>query len=229
VLAGGAAFVLLGWFSMLRRHPRAALAIVLPGVLGGALMLVLGHNLWPRFFYFSGGAALLVAVEGAMAAARLLARSRPHLAPAVGAVFVSLIILASAITVPRCYAAPKQDYAGARDFAESQRGSGEAIAAAGLAARVYRAYYAPQWPEVRTVEELDALRRSYRSVSLVYTLPFELEAFNPPLWRAIQRDFETIKVFYGTLGGGEVYVCRERTRMGDRKLSPQGRRGEWIR
>ena len=219
VVAGGGAFVLLGWFSILRRNSRAALAIALPGLLGGAVMIALGHNLWPRFFFFSAGTALLVVIEGALATGRVMtAAAQPfrNLRPAAraaGMVFALLIITASAITVPRCYALPKQDYTAARDFAESRRGSGDAIVAVGLAAKVYRSYYAPHWIEVRSSEELQMVRRRHRSVTLVYTLPYELQAFNPDLWTAVQGNFSPARVFPGTLGGGEIYVCRERAAM----------------
>jgi 4-amino-4-deoxy-L-arabinose transferase-like glycosyltransferase len=218
VVAGAAAFLLLGWFSIFRRDGRAAFAIVLPGVLGGLVMVALGHNLWPRFFFFSAGCALLIVIDGAMAAGRITAAAiRPlavirSAAPAIGASFASLILVASAITLPRCYQLPKQDYTAARDFAEADRRSDEAIVAVGLAARVYRSYYAQHWLEAGSSEELEALRRQYKSVVLVYTLPYELQAFKPGLWNAIENAFEPARIFPGTLGGGEVYVCRERLR-----------------
>lgn len=224
-VAGAVAFVLLGWASMLRRNPRAALLIVLPGLLGGAVMLALGHNLWPRFFFFSAGSVLLIVVEGAMATARLLASAGKPLgmprqtAPVLGMVLAVLMILASAITVPRCYALPKQDYTGARDFAEARRAQDEAIVAVGLAAKVYRGYYARHWLEARSVEELDQIRRKHPSVTLVYTLPYELQAFHPGLWNAIQSEFEPARIFPGTLGGGEIYVCRPRERVGAERMS----------
>lgn len=46
---------------------------------------------------------------------------------------------------------------------------------------------------------------------LVYTIPLELQQFHPALWNLIKTDFEVIKVFPGTLGGGQITVCRERS------------------
>src|ERR1051325_8557690 len=65
-----------GWAGVLRRRPAAAWAMILPGAVGGALMIALGHNLWPRFFFFSMGFALLIVVHGAMELPRLIARLR---------------------------------------------------------------------------------------------------------------------------------------------------------
>ncbi len=217
VLCGGA-MLLAGWLSMWRRQPRAALAMLLPGVIGAAFMLSSGHNLWPRFFFFSMGFALLIAIHGAVVLPQAVLSRAPVMARAGGLALAGLMILASAATVPRCYALPKQDYTGARDFVERNRTAGEGVVVVGLAAHAYGKYYAPQWNIARTPEELASIRRKYTRVALVYTLPIELKAFHPELWRAVESEFEPIKTFPGTLGGGEVYVCRERPHTGTLNL-----------
>src|SRR5207302_8193172 len=58
----GGVLVLGGWLSLFRRRQSLAIAMVLPGLLGGFSMFVLGHNLWPRFFFFCMGFALLVVI-----------------------------------------------------------------------------------------------------------------------------------------------------------------------
>ena len=63
------------------------------------------------------------------------------------------MILASAATVPRCYALPKQDFAGARDFVEHARGAAEPVVAVGLAGRAYHEYFAPKWSAPATKPE----------------------------------------------------------------------------
>src|SRR5262245_7581444 len=131
VLCGGA-MVGVGWLSLIRRDWRTALALVLPALLAGGLMFALGHNLWPRFFFFSMGFALLIVIRGAMAAPRLLAAlfgrrqgagegrsaARWDWAEVAGVALVCLIIAASVATLPRNYRLPKQDFTGARDFVE---------------------------------------------------------------------------------------------------------------
>jgi hypothetical protein len=37
-----------------------------------------------------------------------------------------------------------------------------------------------------------------------------LKAWFPEIWDAVQRDYDVVKVFPGTLGGGDVHVCRWR-------------------
>jgi mannosyltransferase len=216
VVLCGALVAAAGWVDMARRDWRAATALALPPILGGLTMLVLGHNLWPRFFFFAMGFALLIAVHGAAIAPRLASvllpqrLRRPQWADAAGIVLVGLMIAASAASLPRAWALPKQDFTGARAYVEAQRGPDDTVVAVGLARLAYQRYFAPDWLGAETAAELEALRRSDGTLWLVYTIPVELKAYWPELWNAVQNDFEVVKVFPGTLGGGEVFVCRER-------------------
>jgi mannosyltransferase len=213
VLAGGF-LVAAGWFDILRIQARAAWAMVLPALFGGAAMLAMGHNLWPRFFFFCMGFGLLIVVHGAVLLPRVVCALWPGLTPdsgwKAGYAMAGLMILASASTVPRCYALPKQDFTGARDYLSRQREAGDAVIAVGLAGHAYGEYYAPQWPVATTAAELSAIRQGHARTFVVYTLPIELKAFQPALWQAVEAGYEPVKVFYGSLGGGEVYVCREK-------------------
>ncbi len=204
-----------GWVSITRRDWMAGCSMVLPAILGGGAMLAAGHNLWPRFFFFSIGFALLIAVHGAMVAPRILSErvslplSEVGVARA-GLVLALAMILASALSLPRGYALPKQDFVGARDYVEHARDPDDAVVAVGLAGVAFRRYFAPQWTVAQTGAELDAVRQAHRRVWLVYTLPIELKAYRPDIWTMIQNDFDVVRTFPGTLGGGEVNVCRER-------------------
>ncbi|HLH42667.1 MAG TPA: glycosyltransferase family 39 protein [Bryobacteraceae bacterium] len=207
VVVCGGIVAAVGWLDILRRSPRAAWAMVLPAMAGGGSMLALGHNLWPRFFFFSMGFGLLIAIRGAMRLPDLLlqaAGAAPPWGMRAGYAFCGLFVLASLSTVPRAYALPKQDFTGARDYVERELGPARNVAVVGLAAHAYTEYYAPQWPAAESAEQLKALHPDF----LVYTLPIELKAAHPDIWQAVQSDFEIVKIFPGTLGGGEVYVCR---------------------
>jgi 4-amino-4-deoxy-L-arabinose transferase-like glycosyltransferase len=211
VLCGGL-LVSAGWLSLLRRDSQACLAMTLPPVLAGSTMLLLGHNLWPRFFFFAMGFALFIVVHGAMTVPRLLPILQSHRHPGrqVGVILTGLIILAAGMTVPRYYALPKQDFTGARNYVEQYRTPQDAVVAVGLAGMAYGRYFAPHWSVAQTSEELAAVRRNASRLWLVYTLPIEVKAYHPDIWQVILQDFEVVKVFPGTLGGGEVYVCRLR-------------------
>jgi hypothetical protein len=216
VLAGGAAVLVIGWSSICRRDWRTALVMALPGLLGGATMIALGHPLWPRFFFFCMGFVLLAVVRGLMAAPRLVlatagrpSPSRRQFAARLGLVLNLLLIVASSVTVPRAFL-PKQDFVGARDFVERRRGEADGVVAVGLAGGIYQRYYAPDWQVLETTNELESLEERHDRVWLVYTLPVHLRAWYPELWESIQEDYEVVRVFGGTLGGGDVIVCRRR-------------------
>jgi hypothetical protein len=57
---------------------------------------------------------------------------------------------------------------------------------------------------------LNALRSTSGRTFVVYTLPIELRAVHPGIWKTLEADFATDHIFRGTLGGGEVYVCSDR-------------------
>lgn len=222
----GLALVAAGWLSIFRNDRLAAFALLLPAFLGGATMLALGHYLWPRFFFFSMGFAVLIVIRGAMTLPsfilkvgwprsflKLLSRpeSRERSGELAGLSLACLLILASVFTLPRLYALPKQDFTGARNWIERSRASDDRVVAVGLAGVAYGRYFAPQWSVAQTRAELDSITRGRSNVWLVYTLPIQIKAYRPEIWEAIQQEFRTVEVFPGTLGGGGLYVCRQRT------------------
>ncbi len=207
VLVVGALTAAVGWIDLLRREATAAVILVLPAILSGATMAALGHNLWPRFFFFSMGFALLVAIHGAFRLPHLVGIGQIW-SRRLGLVAGGLLIAASAATLPLCYAWPKQDFIGAREYVERNRQPGERVAGVGLAAAAYD-YYAPDWQRPKTEAEFLALRRDGPLEWVVYTLPVHLRAWQPEVWRAIQTDYNCQMTFPGTLGDGEVNVCRE--------------------
>jgi mannosyltransferase len=216
VVAAGAFVALIGIVSLSRRSRPAAAVFVLPILLGGASLIASGHNLWPRFFFFGMGFGLLIAMEGAIVIARHAAErlGQERFAREAGVAAACLFVLASAATVPRVYAYPKQDFTGARDFVERSRAANEPVATVGLAAIVYTQYYAPNWTGIESAEELESLARKGPAPWLVYTLPIEVRAYRPDIWRVIERDYALVKIFPGTLQeGGEVYVCRGRSKQ----------------
>jgi mannosyltransferase len=78
VICGGA-FVAFGWLSLLRKNLRAAFLMILPPIFAGSLMLALGHNLFPRFFFFAMGFGLIIVIHGAIELPKLIANYIPAL------------------------------------------------------------------------------------------------------------------------------------------------------
>lgn len=214
---GGLAFALVGWLSLVRRDPVAGASLVLPALLGPPAIVLMGQGFFPRYFFFSFGFVLLVVVHGVMTVAGVLgarllrAGSGTFPADVAGLAVIGGMITISAFSLPRGYALPKQDFAGARDYVERMRQADDATVAVGLAGGAFQRYFAPQWLVVQTQQELEAIERAHRHVWLVYTLPIGIRASHRDLWELIQRDFQVVQVFPGTLGDGAVNVCRERT------------------
>lgn len=221
----GAAFVAFGWFSLFGKNRRAAFLMVLPPIFAGSLILGLGHNLFPRFFFFAMGFALIIIVHGAIELPRFLSKyigafikiksqtSRiinHRRAVRAGFAFVLLIIAASIVTVPRNYALPKQDFSGAKNYVENNRLPNEEIVAISIAGEMYSKYFAPEWSSAKTLADLTNIEGKNENVWLIYTLAPEIKAFRPEVWTAIQTDYQTVKIFPGTLNGGEIFVCRKR-------------------
>ena len=216
IVVCGGAFVAFGWVCLFRTNRRAAVLMVLPALLAGCTMLLLGHNLWPRFFFFSMGFGLLIVINGAMQLPKVIGpyfrpfREQRFIAGYAGVGLCVLMITASLITVPKNYALPKQNFSGAKNYVEAHVSPGDGIVAVSLAGVVYGSYLTPYWPVAKTDSELEPFQRVNDRVWLVYTLPIEIKAFRPDLWRIIERDYEVVQVFPGTLNGGEVFVCQKK-------------------
>jgi hypothetical protein len=201
-LCAGLIVAVAGMFSFARRSRSATALILLPGMLIAVALVGLNHNLWPRFFFFAAGFAVLIAVRGVFAVAEKL---RPRGGPAIATLLLLAVATASAFTVPRAWG-PKQDYAGALAWVEQQRGPNDAIASAGLATYALKAWLQAsdvvRIERVSGLQELEAAPRTF----LIYSFPDHLRASSPPLWRHLRDNYQRVAEFPGTLGGGVVIV-----------------------
>lgn len=187
--------------------------LLLPVALSAALNLATGHPLWPRFFFFAAGFAVLVVVRGTLVLAEIAARV-PRLpagrAALIGPALVAGFVFVSLPSIRLAYA-PKQDYLGALAFVESRKQPGDAIVTVGLATFPYRGFYRVDWSEARSLDDLNAVRSGARRTWLLYTLPLHLRATHPEIWTAIQQEFTLVELFKGTVGDGSIFVYRSDT------------------
>ncbi|MBA2451343.1 MAG: glycosyltransferase family 39 protein [Chloroflexi bacterium] len=191
--------------------------LIAPVAICAAVNLAFGHPLYPRFFFFATGFAVLIVVRGAMLlghAGGRLVRLPAARSAMIGPALVGAMILVSLPSLRFVYG-PKQDYAGAYAFVEASREPDDAVVAVGAAAFPFRSLYGAEWEMVRSVESLDAIRSNARRTWLLYTLPIALQAARPELMATIHQDFKVVKEFGGTLGGGTIFVC-----VSDVLLSP---------
>jgi mannosyltransferase len=207
----------VGFISYVRTKPVLVVLMLVPVIVGAAVIVGLGRYLRPRFFFFAVGFGALMAVRGAMLlgviAGRLLRRSRVGL-PWLGTALSAALVLVSAMSIPFAYG-PKQDYAGALAYVQAERRPGDAVTTVGLTTFPYHRYYVLDWQEAETLGELNAIRAQSARTWLVYTLPDYLESLYPEIMMSIQREFKLVRPFYGTLGGGTIFVCRSDVPPGD--------------
>ncbi|HEV8383425.1 MAG TPA: hypothetical protein VGQ11_01040, partial [Candidatus Acidoferrales bacterium] len=213
LLVAGALFA-AGLWSFWRQERVVAALFVVPGLatLSGALLA--RGTMYPRFYFYLLGFGVLILVRGAMASAAALVESMSK-APdkrakgmAWGTALVALMIVASGVSLVRNYRYPKQDFTGAMRFVDAQRNQNEPVLTAGQASFPYLVYYGRNWQSVESVEQLESVRGRGQRVWLLYTFPIYVEHSSPELMAAIRRDCTTKDVFPGTIGGGDIVVCR---------------------
>lgn len=212
VLVGGLV-LLSGVISYWRSNRFLVGLVVLPGLATAAAVFATSHNLWPRFFFFEIGFGILLLVRGAMVWGRMGARilgGTEKLGLRLGTVMVALMLLASVPPLRAAYFYPKQDYLGAMRFVEDQRRPYEQIVTVGIVTMPYQQYYGRSWPLLETRAQLDATLSRDHATWLIYTMPISIRANYPEIWEAIQTEFKVVRVFPGTLAGGEIYVCKSK-------------------
>jgi hypothetical protein len=199
----------IGSISLARTRPVVLWLLFVPTAITAVVMLGMGYTLFPRFFFFDLGFGAVIVIRGAMRCGEIaVERLRPgsHFATVAGTVLCIGLCVASAATLPVAYL-PKQDFAGALAFVEESRQAGDAVVTVGVATMPYERYYRPGWLHAATAEELEGIRSGSNRTWLVYTLPVHLREASPRIMENIERNFEVVREFYGTLGGGTVVVC----------------------
>lgn len=205
-LGVGLIVLVAGLVSYARQSPALLLVMTLPGVVTLFAIVLLQHNLWPRFFFFSAGFAVLIVIRGGFTVTRwVLPRHAERLALAG----TLLVIAASALTVPRAWG-PKQDYAAAAAFVDQARGPQDATVTVDLTEFPYARYYDRDWPSVQHAEDLAIIEHDHPRTWVLYTFPVRLSAAYPDLWGRLETRYERAAVFPGTVGGGEVVVLVSR-------------------
>ena len=191
----------------LARRSGAAIALMMgPPVLTALVVVGMGHNLWPRFFFFTAGFAVIIAVHGAFTLLGWLAGRR---GPALATAILVLGVAGSALTVPAAWG-PKQDYEGAARFVTARRTADDAIVTVDLTSYPYQALYRERWTAVASLDQLEAVEKTHQRTWVVYTFPVSLAATQPGIWERLQTRYDTAAVYPGTVGGGTIVVMVSR-------------------
>lgn len=201
-VGAGAAVGIAGLASYARSAPAATAVMLLPVALTAAAIIALGHNLWPRFFFFAAGFALLILVRGIFAVTAPLAKARAlRLATAAAIVAVA----ASASTVPGAWN-PKQDYLGASSYMQRVKQPGDAIVAVGMAGLAFDEYLALDWLQVNNEAELERIEQEHPRTWVLYAFPTRLSVTHPGVLERLRRLYRRAASFPGTIGEGEVVI-----------------------
>ena len=173
-------------------------------------------TMYPRFYFFLVGFAILFVVRGLVVFPRWLLARLPErsaganirLARGFSTALATILIVGSAFSLVHNYRYPKQDFESAIRFVNAERQNGEPVVTAGATTFPIHEYYAEPWESVNSAEQLQAICSQGKPVWAVTTFPRYLEDWRPALAALIREKFEIIRVFPGTVGGGEIYVAR---------------------
>ncbi|MDH5255999.1 MAG: hypothetical protein OEW72_08810, partial [Gammaproteobacteria bacterium] len=198
----GLAVASAGMLSFARQSPTLLALMVFPALLTAAVVVGLGHNLWPRFFFFSAGVAVLIAVRGTFT---LAARLLPRRGPTVATGLLVLGAMVSATTLPRAWG-PKQDYVGAARYIADHARPDDTVFTVDLTDYPLNQYLGHSWPRLEELPALEAAERGQGRTWVVYTFPIRLAAVEPEIWARLESTYDTAAVFRGTVGGGDLVV-----------------------
>jgi len=206
LLVAAAAIFVAGIISYVRSNPMVIALLLLPVAIGSAITLGLGHPLWPRFFFFNFGFAVLVLVRGVLSLSSTLTADRLGTAP--GMIVCLILIALSAAGVRKVYA-PKQDFVAAQNFIEQNRLPADVVGTVGRISFVYQDFYHLPY---RKLETPGALRSAMSSGNtwVLYIFPEDVRTLYPQVLSTLESDFDLVKTFEGTLNGGTVYVRHSR-------------------
>jgi len=215
VLGATATALASGALSLARREPVITAVYLLHVPVAVFILAELNSRIWPRFFLVDIGFIYLAVVHGTFVLCRYLARgvggegSSALRARFFTATAVIVMSAGSLWLLPRNYAHPKQDFAGAAAYVEREAGPSDAVTSIGGARLGFR-LYAPRWPTVDSMAELDAVRASATRTWVVTAFP----KYGPPpaFGEAIAKDFEVAARLPGTLPNGDIVIYRSRPR-----------------
>jgi len=216
ILVLAALIVFCGAWSYYRESRLVFSLFVFPVALT-AIGAILGRGtMYPRFYFSLIGFAILFVVRGLVVFPRWLLARLPEgsaganirLARGLSTALATILIVGSAFSLVRNYRYPKQDFESAIRFVDAERQNGEPVVTAGATTFPILEYYAEPWESVESAEQLQAICSRGRPVWVVTTFPRYLESWRPSLAAMIREKFEIIRVFPGTVGGGDIYVAR---------------------
>ena len=219
LLAIGAA----GFIVLLRRSWPVALSLLLSVGVTVLYLLLRGQTISPRLLLPGLPLAILscMATVDAIARSGRLPRFFARFSSRALTLGASVLFAAvSALALPSYYSAPKQPYRQAIHYLERTKGEDDRVIAVFPVAGGLKYYLGREgvtdlspYRFVETMAAYDSAVQNRLSASdvLVTSLFRVLRSTTPPLAEVIERDWEPVRGFRGTLGDGSITLWRKRT------------------
>jgi hypothetical protein len=205
LMVGAAVVVLLcGVVDYVRRSALAAVLMLGPILVTLGGILIMGRNLWPRFFFFAAAFFVLFAFRGGHVLSRLVFRHWGDRVALAGAV---LVVLGASALVPRAWG-PKQDYLAAVRAVDGARRPGDTVVTLDIAALAL-SLYAPigEARQVTALAELSAIEAASNRTLVVYTFPVRARTLIPDVMARVESDaYSELKHIPATVGDGEIVI-----------------------
>lgn len=214
VTAVAAMMAVVGIVSYFRTNPVALGLFVVPIMVTIVGALVARGTMYPRFFFALIGFAILIGVRGGIVTFGWTTRwlfsgdDRESRSAGVATAVIVFGVLISALSLTRNYQYPKMDFQGARTWVVAHAGPEDRIVTVGAVAWPYQYYYEEDWPKLNVVADLYPRLAGDGSVWVIYSLGRYIGKSLPEVMTAIRKDCVDEKRFYGTLGDGDIIVCR---------------------
>ncbi len=208
-LGVGVAIGANGFWSLWRTQRLFVLAVVMPvGVTILGAVATRG-TMYPRFFFFAIGPAILIAVHGAFVTCRWVAERVRVVASAerLATIAVSMGIVLSAFSLSANYRFPKQDFGGALRYVLAERRPADVVVTTGIPSNPLNTLYQQPWPVVNTRASLDSARSTGARTWVIWSFPRILERSAPEIAQLLSQDCPQPRTFRGTVGGGDIFVC----------------------
>jgi uncharacterized membrane protein len=206
-----AALVVLatGGISYLKQSLTLTCLFAAPAVAVVAATVLLDRPIYPRFFFFVAGFAILVVVRGVMVWCRVIGRQLPPVQRWLPYAAAAAMVLVGLVMLPPAYL-PKQDYETAHELVRREAAAGDAIALAGIgAAPIFQDYFHEPWPRLNGAEELARLRRSgHPTTWVIYSLPTNMRINEAPLLAAITDTCTERAEIGGTMADGAIVISK---------------------
>lgn len=214
VVLGGLIF-LTGCWSYVRQSPTVLALFLVPGAVLFAGAMLLQRPIFPRFFLFLAGFALLIVVRGALTMVGWIALWLPGRGLEEGyrrllpIALVGGMAIFSTMALPYGYRYPKQDYEAALRYVEAQVGANDVVAVVGLGTALpYQRYYGRPWRRLAGAADLATTRQGHDTVWLLYTFKSYIETLEADLMSEVLARCTPVRTFPGTIAGGSIVVTK---------------------